>query len=89
LLQDINRSLSYLRKNEKFTDLRFVCQSGSGKAKKSVTISAHQAIFAAKSRLMAKLFEISHEKQVSYVVVVNSRTAIILLFYYFSCPMRL
>ena len=57
LLQDLTRSLSFMRKDEAQTDLRFIM------AGKKVAY-AHKAIFAQHSRLLQELFEIADRKQV-------------------------
>ena len=65
--QDINRSLSFLRKNEKFSDLKFVCISyeKDGSVKSNI-VSAHIALFRQISPLLSELFEITDKKQVIY-----------------------
>jgi hypothetical protein len=68
-LQDVNRSLSFLRKDERFCDLAFVCHppeavTGSSKAKKPKRIYAHQAVFQPHSELIRDLVDIAHKKQV-------------------------
>ena len=55
--QEMTRTLRHLRKEEGFTDLRFVCKKGK-------IVMAHQAVFLPLSNLMSKLFDISHKKQV-------------------------
>ena len=66
--QDINRSLSFLRKNEKFSDLKFVCISyeEDGSVKSNI-VSAHIALFRQISPLLSELFEITDKKQVIYL----------------------
>lgn len=55
--QDINRSMSYLRKQEKHADLNFVCKSNK-------IVGCHKALFKPLSSFLDKLFDICQEKQV-------------------------
>ena len=59
-LQDINRSLSFMRNNERFSDLRFICND-------KTIVNAHSEIFRQASPFMATLFKIAKEKQVWFI----------------------
>ena len=65
--QDINRSLSFMRNNEKLSDLRFIC-------KDKVSVNAHSELFRQASPFMAKLLDITNEKQVRTVNIFNLDT---------------
>merc|ERR1711962_194168 len=54
--KDINRSLSFMRNNERFSDLRFICND-------KTIVNAHSEIFRQASPFMATLFKIAKEKQ--------------------------
>merc|ERR1712083_847135 len=54
--RDINRSLSFMRNNERFSDLRFICND-------KVIVNAHSELFRQASAFLADLFEIAQEKQ--------------------------
>ena len=66
----MSRALSFLRKSEAQTDLRFVmAASNASKAKKKdgpggEIVFAHKAIFARHSTLMRDIFDIAEKKQV-------------------------
>lgn len=64
----MNRSLSFLRKDERFCDLVFVCHSPNSidatKPKKPKRVLAHAAVFQPHSALIKNLVEISRSKQV-------------------------
>ena len=67
LLQDVCRSLAFLRKNDRFKDFSFVC----GPEKNLV--HGHMEIFKQASPLLDKLFNIAREKQVSLIFYVKSQ----------------
>merc|ERR1712110_96247 len=54
--KDINRSLSFMRNNERFSDLRFICND-------KVMVNAHSELFRQASPFLADIFEIAKEKQ--------------------------
>ena len=58
--QDINRSLSFMRNNERLSDLRFIC-------KDKVSVNVHSELFRQASPFMATLLDITKEKQVRFV----------------------
>ena len=66
----MSRALSFLRKSEAQTDLRFVmAASNASRAKKNdgpggEIVLAHKAIFARHSTLMRDIFDIAEKKQV-------------------------
>ena len=66
----MSRALSFLRKSEAQTDLRFVmAASNASRAKKKdgpggEIVLAHKAIFARHSTLMRDIFDIAEKKQV-------------------------
>jgi len=65
--QYISVSLNEIRQETKFTDLSFICRKDTH----SIYVQAHQAIFAARSKLLKNLFQIAHQKQPYENVVVN------------------
>ena len=65
--QDINRSLSFMRNNERLSDLRFIC-------KDKVSVNVHSELFRQASPFMAKLLDITNEKQVRTVNIFNLDT---------------
>ena len=62
--QDINRSLSFMRNNERLSDLRFIC-------KDKVSVNVHSELFRQASPFMATLLDITKEKQVRTVYIFN------------------
>ena len=67
--QDVSRALSFLRKSEAQTDLRFVMAESTSKSKRKdgpsgEIVLAHKAIFARHSSLMRNIFDIAEKKQV-------------------------
>jgi len=58
----VNTALAVMRKQEKFSDLQFVCKDDSCSTSARI-ISAHQSIFAKCSVLLKTLFSIARAKQ--------------------------
>jgi len=73
--QDVSRALSFLRKCEAQTDLRFVMAANrkSSKLKDggSGIVFAHKAIFARHSALLTEIFNIAEKKQPGQEVFIN------------------
>ena len=66
--QEVKRSLGFLRKDERFCDLVFVCHAPNSaeasKPKKPKRVFAHTAVIQPHSKLIKTLVDISREKQV-------------------------
>ena len=66
--QEVKRSLGFLRKDERFCDLIFVCHAPNSaeasKPKKPKRVFAHTAVIQPHSKLIKTLVDISREKQV-------------------------
>lgn len=58
----VSTALSVMRKQDKFSDLQFVCKDDSCSTSARI-ISAHQAIFSKLSNLLKSLFTIARSKQ--------------------------
>ena len=68
--QEINEALNSMRRQDKFSDLVFVCHdAGSNSSVK--TISAHQFMFTSLSNVLGDLFRISQLKQPYEKIVIT------------------
>ncbi len=56
----MTRSLSFLRKSEALSDLRFLCHHRGGQKE----VKAHKTIFLGRSPLLMKVFSICQKQQV-------------------------
>ena len=70
-----------MRNNEKLSDLRFIC-------KDKVSVNAHSELFRQASPFMAKLLDITNEKQVRTVNIFNLDSFVTgIIHTYLSCQL--